>query len=67
MRDLVKERLPEFTEEEKSLLKGSFDYLGINYYVTMYAQHKPQPPPGTLLHHDVDVSAQTLGKNFVFP
>lgn len=25
-------RLPEFTEEEKTYLKGTFDYLGVNLY-----------------------------------
>ncbi|CAG9333784.1 unnamed protein product [Blepharisma stoltei] len=31
-------RLPEFTPEQSALLKGSFDYLGLNYYTTDYAQ-----------------------------
>ena len=28
--------LPKFTEEEKKLLKGSYDYIGINHYTTSY-------------------------------
>ncbi|KAF3432481.1 hypothetical protein FNV43_RR27221 [Rhamnella rubrinervis] len=54
MRELVKERLPTFSEDDKRMVKGAFDYLGINYYVTQYGQNMRKPPPGTLLHHDVD-------------
>lgn len=28
MRDIVKERLPKCTEEEKMMIKGSLDFLG---------------------------------------
>ncbi|KAI3435290.1 uncharacterized protein J3R85_006214, partial [Psidium guajava] len=42
MRSLVKDRLPTFTAEEKKLMKGSFDFIGINYYSTIYAQNIPE-------------------------
>lgn len=48
MKDLVKERLPVFTEEEKNLVKGSFDFIGINYYTSRYAKNmkpKSDGPP----------------------
>nr|TKR85682.1 hypothetical protein D5086_0000245540 [Populus alba] len=32
-------RLPEFTAEESKMLKGSYDFIGINYYTTYYAQN----------------------------
>ena len=39
MKNLVTEnRLPIFTEEEKSILKGSYDYLGFNYYAGKFAR-----------------------------
>ncbi|WCJ36231.1 Beta-glucosidase 24 [Euphorbia peplus] len=41
MRELVKERLPTFTEQEKQLVKGSFDFIGINYYSANYAKSIP--------------------------
>ncbi|KAH7518232.1 hypothetical protein FEM48_Zijuj09G0149600 [Ziziphus jujuba var. spinosa] len=59
MRELVKERLPEFSENEKSLLKGSFDFIGMNYYVSSYAQNMKEPPSG-ILHHSVDSLANEL-------
>ncbi|KAH7543603.1 hypothetical protein FEM48_Zijuj02G0201300 [Ziziphus jujuba var. spinosa] len=39
MRSLVGKRLPEFTKEESKLVKGSFDFLGLNYYTANYARH----------------------------
>ncbi|XP_056163388.1 furostanol glycoside 26-O-beta-glucosidase-like isoform X3 [Syzygium oleosum] len=42
MRSLVKDRLPTFTAEEKKLMKGSFDFIGINYYSSTYAQNVPE-------------------------
>mmetsp|Transcript_19774 Transcript_19774/g.14509 ORF Transcript_19774/g.14509 Transcript_19774/m.14509 type:complete len:200 (-) Transcript_19774:37-636(-) len=32
-------RLPEFTEEEKALVKGSFDFLGLNHYTSKFVHH----------------------------
>ncbi|CAG7881575.1 unnamed protein product, partial [Brassica rapa] len=45
MRQIVGSRLPNFTEEEAELVAGSYDFLGLNYYVTQYAQPKPNPYP----------------------
>lgn len=37
MKQMVGERLPKFTPQESALVKGSLDFLGLNYYVTQYA------------------------------
>lgn len=37
MKIRVEDRLPKFTEEERDLIKGSFDFLGLNYYTAAYA------------------------------
>ncbi|XP_024020697.1 beta-glucosidase 17-like [Morus notabilis] len=37
MRSLVGSRLPNFTETQSELLKGSYDFLGLNYYTARYA------------------------------
>lgn len=41
MRSIVKNRLPKFTKEESILVKGSLDFIGINYYTTNYAAYAP--------------------------
>ncbi|KAK4391964.1 Oleuropein beta-glucosidase [Sesamum angolense] len=43
MRQLVADRLPKFSPEEEKLIKGSYDFLGINYYTTNYATYTPNP------------------------
>lgn len=37
MINLVKDRLPQFSDKQSSMLKGSFDFIGINYYSSNYA------------------------------
>mmetsp|Transcript_19778 Transcript_19778/g.14514 ORF Transcript_19778/g.14514 Transcript_19778/m.14514 type:complete len:129 (-) Transcript_19778:262-648(-) len=32
-------RLPTFTDEESELMKGSFDFLGLNHYSSKYVHH----------------------------
>ncbi|KAK4487536.1 hypothetical protein RD792_005818 [Penstemon davidsonii] len=44
MRKSVKERLPLFSPEETNLIKGSYDFLGLNYYTTWYATNAPRLP-----------------------
>ncbi|CAH2046086.1 unnamed protein product [Thlaspi arvense] len=48
MRQLVGSRLPNFTEAEARLVYRSYDFLGLNYYVTQYAQAIGPSPPGQL-------------------
>ncbi|XP_038709412.1 beta-glucosidase 24-like [Tripterygium wilfordii] len=54
MKELVKDRLPVFTEEEKMLLKGSCDFIGINYYTTRYAKSIPIDPLAPALSYTAD-------------
>ncbi|KAB2594667.1 vicianin hydrolase-like [Pyrus ussuriensis x Pyrus communis] len=37
MRSAVGNRLPKFSKAESKLLKGSLDFLGVNYYTSTYA------------------------------
>ncbi|XP_039684289.1 furostanol glycoside 26-O-beta-glucosidase [Medicago truncatula] len=41
MRKLVGKRLPEFTKNEKEILKGSTDFIGINYYYSLFVRYEP--------------------------
>uniref|UniRef100_A0ACB8G1J9 Uncharacterized protein n=1 Tax=Sphaerodactylus townsendi TaxID=933632 RepID=A0ACB8G1J9_9SAUR len=36
-------RLPEFTEDEKKRIKGTFDYFGLNHYTTILASNLDYP------------------------
>lgn len=57
MRDLVKERLPIFSEEEKKMIKGTMDFIGIDYYTSAYAANAP--PPKQYPSHSVDSLSTT--------
>nr|XP_025625689.1 beta-glucosidase 12-like [Arachis hypogaea] len=39
MKSLVGSRLPKFSAEEVKIVKGSYDFIGINYYTTYYAAY----------------------------
>ncbi|CAI0450271.1 unnamed protein product [Linum tenue] len=43
MRTLVGNRLPKFSKEESKLVKGSLDFLGLNYYTSSYASADTNP------------------------
>ncbi|RXI04192.1 hypothetical protein DVH24_038466 [Malus domestica] len=57
MQVLVKERLPKFTQEESKLIKGSFDFVGMNYYTTHYSSDQP---------HNISANASFLTDARVF-
>ena len=42
MRERLGDLLPEFTPEQKELLKGSADFLGLNHYTTHFASRSDQ-------------------------
>ena len=39
MHQYLGSRLPKFTEEHITLIKGSYDWIGFNHYSTQYAYH----------------------------
>ncbi|CAH9111827.1 unnamed protein product [Cuscuta epithymum] len=45
MRTLVGARLPEFTWEQKQIVKNSYDFIGINSYTSTYASSNFTPDP----------------------
>jgi beta-glucosidase len=38
--------LPQFTQAQRSLLKGSSDFYGLNHYTSSYCANDPTPAPG---------------------
>ena len=41
MRTLVGNRLPKFSKEQSKMVKGSFDFIGLNYYTANYVRYAP--------------------------
>jgi beta-glucosidase len=39
MKTLVGNRLPKFTKDQAKAIKGSFDFIGLNYYSARYARN----------------------------
>ncbi|CAN7004131.1 unnamed protein product, partial [Brassica oleracea var. botrytis] len=71
MRQNVGSRLPNFTEEEAALVAGSYDFLGLNYYVTQYAQPKPNPYPSethtAMMDAGVKLTYKVNGNSYYYP
>jgi len=42
MQSLVGSRLPKFSADEIKLVRGSFDFIGLNYYTSYYATDTPE-------------------------
>ncbi|XP_019070593.1 beta-glucosidase 12-like isoform X2 [Solanum lycopersicum] len=65
MRANVGGRLPKFTPEQKKLVKGSIDFLGMNYYTTQYASPMLSVPRVNLSYTTdghIDMTTQKDGK-----
>uniref|UniRef100_A0ACD5V5P6 Uncharacterized protein n=1 Tax=Avena sativa TaxID=4498 RepID=A0ACD5V5P6_AVESA len=60
MRTLVGNRLPQFTKEQSKMVKGSFDFIGINYYTANYADNLP-PSNGLNISYNTDAQANLTG------
>ncbi|XP_073010429.1 beta-glucosidase 24-like [Typha latifolia] len=41
MRTIVGDRLPKFTKQQSKMVKGSFDFIGLNYYTARYVHALP--------------------------
>ncbi|KAF8052772.1 hypothetical protein N665_1507s0001, partial [Sinapis alba] len=63
MKEIIGDRLPRFTPQESELVKGSLDFLGLNYYVTQYATYAttPQENPNVLTDPGVTLSYHRNG------
>ncbi|KAK4760519.1 hypothetical protein SAY87_005412 [Trapa incisa] len=58
MRSLVGSRLPRFTKEESAMVKGSFDFVGLNYYTAFYARYA-RHSSSLLLHASYNTDPRT--------
>ncbi|MQM03894.1 hypothetical protein Taro_036684 [Colocasia esculenta] len=65
MRVLAGDRLPKFTKQQSELIKGSFDFIGLNYYTTNYAVAFPFSNYAKNRSYDTDAYANLTGKNCI--
>nr|GMD75788.1 beta-glucosidase 44-like [Ipomoea batatas] len=56
MQKIVGDRLPKFTHEEVKMVKGSFDYVGINQYTTYYV-YDASPNTSSTINYQNDWNA----------
>lgn len=47
--------LPKFTKEQSEMLKGSYDFIGLNQYTAKFATYDPS----SIDNNDVSVSRKT--------
>ncbi|XP_020524845.1 beta-glucosidase 24 isoform X1 [Amborella trichopoda] len=69
MREYVGNRLPNFSKEEKEIVNGSYDFIGINYYTASYAfdlqSLHPTPPIDYFMDTHVGFTGFVAEKNGV--
>lgn len=63
MRQLVEDRLPYFTEDESKDLKGSVDFIGLNYYTANYAQNAEAVSDPDLRWYATDQQSNLVGRH----
>ncbi|XAR48162.1 Beta-glucosidase [Bertholletia excelsa] len=56
----VGERLPKFTKEEQKMVKGSYDFVGVNYYTSRYVQAKKLSSTNESASYENDQHLQQL-------
>jgi beta-glucosidase len=62
MRDRIGSKLPEFTEEDRALLKGSSDFFGLNHYSTNLAA---EPPSSGTMEKKARIGGGIMGEHGV--
>lgn len=60
MRSLVRDRLPKFSRKQSATLKGSYDFVGLNYYTANYVAYSPgsvtQTNPNSTYYSDAQTN-----------
>ncbi|GAB4829875.1 glycosyl hydrolase 1 [Ancistrocladus abbreviatus] len=53
-------RIPSFTEGESNLVKGSFDFIGLNHYFTFYIKDNPSSLKMELRDYIADIAVRLI-------
>ena len=61
MKKNVGSRLPTFTNLESNLVKGSFDFLGLNYYAMLYIKDDSSKLNMEVRDFDADMAIDLSG------
>ena len=61
MREMVGDRLPLFTAEQKEDFKGTLDFLGMNHYTARFAKNSP-PVLANETNYYLDIGCTFTGK-----
>jgi beta-glucosidase len=56
MKNRLGDRLPQFSEDEKIMIKGTSDFFGLNHYTTMYAAHSDRTSEETNVYGNGGIS-----------
>lgn len=57
MKKNVGKRIPSFTKLESERIKGSFDFVGINHYYTLYVIDNPNSLERDIRDYFADIAA----------
>ena len=66
MKQRAGRNLPEFTEAESNLMKGSLDWVGINHYTTWYVTPDDRKDPYPSMFMDPAAGIKMSGKFNLF-
>uniref|UniRef100_A0A6V7QUF6 Beta-glucosidase 12-like n=1 Tax=Ananas comosus var. bracteatus TaxID=296719 RepID=A0A6V7QUF6_ANACO len=61
MQSLVGNRLPVFSKKQSELVKGSYDFIGVNYYTASYTYSVPPPPNNVNATFSTDAQINATG------
>ncbi|KAF2319357.1 hypothetical protein GH714_015047 [Hevea brasiliensis] len=69
VRDLVGDRLPKFTETESKFLRGSYDFLGLQYYTSYYAKPNAAVDPNHIRYKPIIILPRLAYSSwfYIFP
>lgn len=64
MKKIAASRIPSFTKGQSELVKGAFDFIGINHYTSVYVSDNSNGPKAGLRDYNADMFATFRGTSF---